>query len=84
MTEGSGITLRNVRLITKDTDPVLNIHNSQNITLTNIDYINGEEVPLNVTGEKSKLVSVTGTDKSKTKERLSANYGATEDAVKMQ
>ncbi|HVK97719.1 MAG TPA: glycoside hydrolase family 28 protein, partial [Flavisolibacter sp.] len=29
MTEGSGIVLRNVNLITTDTDPVMNIHNSK-------------------------------------------------------
>ena len=52
MTEGSGITLQNVKFITKNTDPVLNIHNSKNITLDNISYNNDANVLLNVSGRK--------------------------------
>ncbi|MGZ5191657.1 MAG: glycoside hydrolase family 28 protein, partial [Flavisolibacter sp.] len=44
MTEGSGIVLRNVTLYTKQTDPVLNVHNSHNIMLVNIKYMDASEV----------------------------------------
>jgi polygalacturonase len=82
MTEGSDITLKNVNLITKDINPVMNIHNSKNITLNKISYPNADLL-LNVTGEKSSGITVTSTDVSKAKKGLEVSYGATESAVKM-
>lgn len=81
MTEGADITLKNVNLITKDIDPVMNIHNSRNISLNKITYGNADLL-LNVTGEKSSGIAVTATDASKAKKGVELNYGARENAVK--
>lgn len=83
MTEGSNISLKNIRLITKNTDPVLNIHNSNNIALDNIDYKAGANVFLNVSGEKSKGITVSKTDTGKASKKFTATYGANESAVEM-
>jgi polygalacturonase len=83
MTEGSNITLRNVQLLTKVTDPVLNIHNSNNITLDKITYNSGADLMLNVSGEKSKGIVLNGTDVKKAKKGVEFTYGATEAALKM-
>jgi hypothetical protein len=80
MTEGTGITLKNVYLITKNTDPILNIHNSQNVTLNNVGY-KSAELLLNVTGEKSKEIIVNNTDVKKAKKGVAVSYGATDAAV---
>lgn len=82
MTEGTGITLQNVMLIAKNSDPLMNIHNSQNIVLNNLKY-NNADVLLNVTGEKSKGIVLNGVDTKKAKKGVEVNYGATEAAVKM-
>jgi polygalacturonase len=82
MTEGSDISLKNVRLITKEIDPVMNIHNSKNITLNKIGYSNADLL-LNVSGEKSNGISVTATDVNKAKKGLELSYGAKEGAVKL-
>jgi polygalacturonase len=82
MTEGSDITLKNVVLITRDINPVMNIHNSKNITLNKIGYSNADLL-LNVTGEKSSGIAVTSTDVKKAKKSFEVNYGAKETAVKM-
>ena len=82
MTEGTNITLKNVRLITKEIDPVMNIHNSQKIVLVKIGYPSAE-VLLNVTGEKSAGIVVSATDASKAKKGVALNYGAKEGAVKV-
>lgn len=82
MTEGSDIVLRNVRLITKEIDPVMNIHNSRNIVLDRINYSNADLL-LNVSGEKSNGISVTATDVSRAKKSLELSYGAKETAVKV-
>ena len=70
MIEGSNITLKNVQLITKEIDPVMNIHNSQKIVLNKIGYPSAD-VLLNVTGEKSNGIEVSFTDASKAKKVLS-------------
>ena len=82
MTEGSDITLRNVNLVTKDINPVMNIHNSKNITLNKISYLDADLL-LNVTGEKSSGIAVTSTDVKKAKKTVEPNYGAKETAVKL-
>lgn len=82
MTEGSDITLKNVVLVTRNINPVMNIHNSKNITLNKIGYSNADLL-LNVTGEKSTGIAVTSTDVKKAKKSFEVNYGAKETAVKM-
>ena len=82
MTEGSSITLQNVLLITKNTNPVMNIHNSRNITLNKVGY-KSAEVLLNVTGDKSAGISLSGTDTKKAAKSVEFNFGATPSAVKM-
>ena len=80
MTEGNNITLRNVHLVAKDTDPVMNIHNSQNITLNKITY-NNADLLLNVSGEKSKGLKLLNTDVKKAKKSVEFTYGATDGAL---
>ncbi|MDB5208879.1 MAG: glycoside hydrolase family 28 protein [Flavisolibacter sp.] len=82
MTEGSGITLKNIQLITKNRNPVMNIHNSRNITLDKIGYSDAE-VLLNVTGEKSGGIALNETDIKKAKKSVEFGYGAKEEAVKL-
>lgn len=82
MTEGTGIKLKNIALYSRDTNPVLNIHNSKNITLDKITY-NNADLLLNVSGEKSTGIVVINTDASKAKKTVEVSYGAKEDAVKM-
>lgn len=83
MTEGDGIVFKNVKFYTTNTDPVLNVHNSKNITLEGIDYSAGSNVLINVSGEKSKGIVVTKTNTGKASKKLTATYGASEAAVEM-
>jgi hypothetical protein len=82
MTEGSGITLRDVHFITSEANPLMNIHNSRQITLNKITY-DQADLLLNVSGEKSAGILVQATDASKAKKGLEVSYGATAAAVKM-
>lgn len=83
MTEASDFVLTDIRFITKDSNPVLNIHNSRNIAMNNIVYNAGADLLLNVSGEKSSKISVTKTDITKTKEKVQFTYGATESALQL-
>jgi polygalacturonase len=80
MTETSGVNLKNVTLITKEVNPVLNIHNSQDITFSNLHY-NSADLLLNVSGEKSRNIKITGTDTGKAKKDFEVSFGATKNAV---
>ena len=80
-TEASGISLKNVQLLTSNTNPVLNIHNSKNITLDRIGYKAGSDLLLNVSGEKSSRIQLINTDGSKAKKKLETSYGANDKAV---
>ena len=66
--EADNISLKNVTLLPTSTDPVMEVHNSQNITLDNIKYAPGATVLLRVSGaEKAKNVRLVNTDASKAK-----------------
>lgn len=82
MTEATNIILKNVQLLTRESDPVMNIHNSQNITLSHITY-NAADVLLNVSGEKSNGIAVSATDATRAKKGVAVSYGAKESAVKV-
>ena len=83
MTEGTAITLSNIQLITENTNPVMNIHNSKDIVLDRINYKPQAELLLNVSGEKSNSIRLNGTDVKKAKKSVELNYGATAGAVKI-
>lgn len=82
MTEATGITVNNVQFFTKNVNPVMNIHNSRNITLSKIGYANADLL-LNVTGEKTYGIALTATDVSRAKKSFRVSYGANEAAVKI-
>jgi polygalacturonase len=82
MTEGTNITLKNVQLIVKQTNPVLNIHNSKNIELNTITYNTSSDLFLNVSGEKSSGILLINTSTSNAKKGIDFTYGAKETAVK--
>ena len=81
ITEGTNINIKNVELITKETNPVMNVYNSKNITLDNIKYNNAASVLLNISGEKSSAISLTGTDRAKAKKAVQVSYGASDKAI---
>ena len=81
MTEGSDITLKNVQIIARETNPILNIHNSGNITLDKIQYKNGADLLLNISGEKTKGVKLINTDTNNAKKKVDFSFGATDAAL---
>jgi DNA sulfur modification protein DndE len=60
--EGNGIRLKNVSLYSTETKPVMEVQNSQNITLDNIKYASGADLLLRVTGDRSKAVKLVNTN----------------------
>ncbi|RZL20488.1 MAG: glycoside hydrolase family 28 protein, partial [Pedobacter sp.] len=65
--EASGIFLKNVNVITDDTNPVVTIQNASNVNINGLQYKKDAELLFNINGEKTKGVKVLGTDVSKAK-----------------
>ncbi|KQR69899.1 glycoside hydrolase [Pedobacter sp. Leaf176] len=63
--EASGISLKNVNVITDNTNPIVHVQNGKDIQINGLRYKNGSELLFNITGEKTKGVKVSGTDVSK-------------------
>jgi polygalacturonase len=82
-TEASGIHLNNIKLITKNTNPVATIHNSQDITLDNISYPDNTKLLFEIQGEKAKNIVVSKTDVSKAQKKTEFNFGANDKALQI-
>jgi len=82
--EADNISLKNVTLLPTSTDPVMEVHNSQNITLNNIKYVPGATTLLRVSGaDKAKNVRLLNTDTSKAKQPLELGENVKKKAVTM-
>ena len=80
--EADNISLKNVTLLPTSTDPVMEVHNSQNITLDNIKYAPGATTLLRVSGaDKAKNVRLLNTDASKAKQPLELGEKVSKKAV---
>ena len=79
--EASGITLNNVTMISKNTSPVAYVLNSDNITINHLKYAAGAELLVQVQGEQSKDIRVFNTSISGAKQKVKADFGASEAVV---
>lgn len=81
ISEAQGITLKNVRFESKETNPVIKIDNSSNIKFDGLKYTNGANLLFSVSGDRTKQISVTNTDASKAKNKITFSAGADSKAV---
>ncbi|WP_210518775.1 glycoside hydrolase family 28 protein [Hymenobacter terricola] len=80
--EADRINLGNVTLLSTRTDPVMEVHNSRNITLDGIRYAPGAAVLLRVSGaEKAKSIALTNTDITKARQALELGAGVNKKVV---
>ena len=74
--EGQHIDLKNIRLVTSDTNPVVYIENSSDLHFENIQYNKGAELLFSVNGNKCAGIGVARTDGSLAVHDAAFNYGA--------
>ncbi|MVN75156.1 glycoside hydrolase family 28 protein [Hymenobacter sp. HMF4947] len=60
--EAENIRFKNVTLLSTDTQPVLEVQNSKNISLDNIHYTNGATLLLRVSGDRTQDIRLTNTN----------------------
>ncbi len=74
--EASNITFRNIKVISKETNPVVDVIQSDNLVFDNITYKDGAELLFRISGDRTKEIKVKNTDASKAKEKASFELGA--------
>jgi polygalacturonase len=77
----NNISLKNVTVLSKDTDPVVLVDNSNTITLDNIKYGDNAKLLFNINGDQSNNINVLNTDTSKAKDKVEFNNGADKKAL---
>jgi Glycosyl hydrolases family 28 len=79
--EASGITFKNIKIISKETNPVIDVVQSDKLTFDNITYKDGSELLFRINGERTKELKIINTNTDKAKQKISFELGATEAAL---
>jgi polygalacturonase len=79
--EATGIVFRNIKVISDETRPVIDIVHSDKLLFDNITYAAGSELLFRVSGDRSNNINIRNTDASKAKEKITYELGATEKSV---
>jgi hypothetical protein len=79
--EASGITFRNINVISKETNPVIDVIQSDNLVFDNIRYPKGAGLLFRISGDRTEKISIRNTDASSSKEKIKYELGATEKVI---
>jgi len=79
--EATNINLKNITMLSKNTRPVTYVLNSDSITIDNLKFKDSAEVLLQVQGERAKEVKLLNSNITAAKQKLVADFGASETAV---
>lgn len=83
MQEASGIVLRNLDIISTETNPVVDVLNSDNITFDKLGYKNGSDLLFRIGGDRTNGISIRNIDPTKAKQKIQYEFGASEKMVTM-
>ncbi|UKT63694.1 glycoside hydrolase family 28 protein [Pedobacter mucosus] len=81
--EASGVFLKNVNIITDDTNPVVHIQNGNNININGLQYKNGSDLLFDISGEKTKDLKISRTDVSKAKKTSAFSEGLSKTVLEI-
>jgi polygalacturonase len=79
--EASGITFKNITILSQHTNPVVDIINSDRLIFEKLNYKKDAELLFRVAGERTKSIDIRNTDASKAKEKIQYEFGASEQNV---
>jgi polygalacturonase len=79
--EATGITFKNIKIISAETDPVIDVVQSDKLVFENITYKEGAALLFRINGDRSSEILIKNTDTSRAKEKISYELGATEKSV---
>ena len=81
--EAENISLKNLKVITDETNPVVYVESSRSIAVDGLEYNQNSDLLCKVNGDRSKDISFTNTSTDKVKSRVEAENGARSNSVKM-
>lgn len=79
--EASGLRFKNIKLITTDTSPVIDLVQSDHILFDKIEYKDGADLLFRISGDRVSKIDIRHTDVSKAKEKWTVDAGADEKQV---
>ncbi len=74
--EANGIVFKNIKVLSQETNPVIDVTQSEGLVFDNITYKEGSELLFRISGERSKKISIRNTDASKAKQKIVYELGA--------
>lgn len=74
--EATGISFKNIKVISQESNPVVDIVQSDELVFDNITYKDGSELLFRVNGDRSGNITIKNTDASKAKMKVSYELGA--------
>ncbi len=82
--DANGISFKNIKVISADTNPVIDITQCDKIIFNNISYKNGAELLVRVSGDKCNDIVLKNTDTNNAVKKISFELGATEKSTVIQ
>ncbi len=79
--EASGLQFKNIKLITADTDPVIDLVQSDHILFDKIEYKDGAALLLRLSGDRVSKIDIAHTDTSTAIKKWTVDSGADEKQV---
>ncbi len=79
--ESTGITFKNIKVISNETDPVIDVVHSDKLIFDNITYKDGAKLLFRINGKRSSNITIKNTDASNAKEKIRYELGAIEKST---
>jgi polygalacturonase len=81
--ESSNIQFKNVKVISAETHPVVDVVNSDNIVFDKLTYKEGSALLFRIGGDRTSRINIQKTDGTKAKQKIQYEFGASEKALGM-
>ncbi|MEO7769238.1 MAG: glycosyl hydrolase family 28 protein [Ferruginibacter sp.] len=79
--EASDVQLNNVKIISKNTRPLVYVLNSDQVVINNLMYRDSADVLIQLQGAATKDIKLLNTNTSASRQKLIVDFGATEAAI---
>ena len=79
--EASGIIFKNIKIITEETNPVVDIVHSDNLLFDNITYKENPEMIFRISGDRSKNIKIKNTGTANLAEKVKEELGAVQSVT---
>lgn len=80
--EASNITISNITMMSKNTNPVIYVLNADSITINNIKFKDSTDVLVQVQGARSNDIKVLNSHENSAKQKLITDFGAKQEMVR--